>query len=76
MTEATRQAVNAYDDSLDEFFHVVEDLHEELKVLSAPQTEALEQTNKPDIPRALNAAQDYVWESRFPSLLEMAASLA
>jgi hypothetical protein len=45
-------------------------------IYPAEQTEALEQSNAPDLPRVLKGAQDYVYEGQFPSLLDMPASLA
>jgi len=77
MLQATLDAVNAYDSGLDEFYNLVNLLHEDLRVYAGQQNdELLQQQNSPTAERVLRAARDLVHEGRFPSLLEMAQSLA
>jgi len=77
MLQSTLDAVNAYDSDLDAFYNLVNLLHKDVMVFAGKQNdEVLQQHNSPTAERVLRAARDLVHEGRFPSLLEMAQSLA
>jgi hypothetical protein len=77
MVQAALAAVNAYDMGLDEFLQQVGQLHDAVRPYSDVQNDQeLVQQNQASPDRVLRAANDLVRPGRFPSLLEMARSLA